>query len=129
MLVLEPRTSDVLAWLERMEPGAGFISDWTHVEVRSALSIKVRTRQIELSTRAAAGAAWQELAATSFPTLAVTPRHFLTAATLVERVELGLRSGDALHLAIAREGGHEILTLDRGLAEAALQLGVPVTGI
>jgi uncharacterized protein len=37
---------------------------------------------------------------------------------------LGLRGGDALHLAIAAESGAALYTLDRRMVEAGLPLGV-----
>ena len=47
------------------------------------------------------------------------------AAQFADQAPLGLRAGDALHLAIAFEAGLSIATLDRKLAEAGNALGVP----
>lgn len=125
-LVVEPHTASVIAWFNTQQPGSVFISDWTHTEIASALSVKVRTAQIKLQVRAAAIAAWQRLHTASLPTLAVVPEHFETAARFAERHDLGVRAGDALHLAIAADGNHTLVTLDRTMADAALQLGIPV---
>ena len=46
------------------------------------------------------------------------------AARFADQYALGLRAGDALHLAICADRGAIICTLDRRLAEAALALGV-----
>jgi uncharacterized protein len=54
----------------------------------------------------------------------VTRAHFLAAARFAEQYALGLRAGDALHVAIAAEQGATICTLDKHLAEAAVTLGV-----
>ncbi|NYT40041.1 type II toxin-antitoxin system VapC family toxin [Sphingomonas sp. R-74633] len=128
-LVAEPHSPAVLAWLEAIEPGTVFISDWSHTEVASALSLKVRTGALTLELRAAAANAWHAMHRSNFPTLAVLPQHFETAARFTSQPDLGLRAGDALHVAIAREGGHRLVTLDREMADAALQLGVPVERI
>jgi predicted nucleic acid-binding protein len=57
--------------------------------------------------------------------LAVSGGHFRTAAKFVDQHSLGLRAGDALHLAIASEQGARAHTLDRRLAGAGPALGVP----
>ena len=50
-----------------------------------------------------------------------------TAARFADRHELGLRVGDALHLAVCADHGATLCTLDRRLAEAAPALGVRTT--
>jgi uncharacterized protein len=54
----------------------------------------------------------------------VTREHFQTAARFADQSELGLRAGDALHVAVAAELGATLCTLDKRLAEAAVALGV-----
>lgn len=54
----------------------------------------------------------------------LTGSHFRTAAKFVDQNALGLRAGDALHLAIAAELGATVQTLDQRLAEAGPVLGV-----
>jgi predicted nucleic acid-binding protein len=51
--------------------------------------------------------------------------HFRAAASFVDHHALGLRAGDALHLASASEHGATVCTLDRRLAEAGPAVGVP----
>ncbi|MEP9360585.1 type II toxin-antitoxin system VapC family toxin [Sphingomonas sp. KR3-1] len=128
-LVVEQHSPAVLGWLESVEPGTAFISDWTHTEISSALSLKLRTGEITLETRAEALGAFAVMATTSLPTLAVAEEHFEVAARFAAQHELGLRAGDALHLAVAKDGGFALVTLDQRMADAALQLGVPVERI
>ncbi len=128
-LVAEPHSPVVLDWLAAIEPGAVFVSDWSHTEVASALSLKVRTGALSLELRAEAASAWHAMHSHNFPTLAVLQEHFKTAAHFTSQPALGLRAGDALHLAIAREGAHSLVTLDHAMADAALQLGIPVERI
>ncbi|MDE2464494.1 MAG: PIN domain-containing protein, partial [Alphaproteobacteria bacterium] len=47
-----------------------------------------------------------------------------TAARLADQHALGLRAGDALHLAICADHGATLCTLDRRLGEAGPALGV-----
>ncbi|MCA8931368.1 MAG: type II toxin-antitoxin system VapC family toxin [Rhodospirillaceae bacterium] len=122
----EPATSRVQEWLAQQDPEQLLISDWTVTELSSALAIKLRTGQIDLAQRAAALALFHRLVVESFTVAAVTSGQFRTAARYVDQHALGLRAGDALHLAVASDHGATVHTLDRRLAEAGPALGVPV---
>jgi len=68
---------------------------------------------------------FNKLVAESFTVLPVTGGQFRAAARFADQHTLGLRAGDALHLAVASEHGATVHTLDRRLAEAGPALGVP----
>jgi hypothetical protein len=93
-------------------------------EFSSALSIKLRTGQIEAGHRADALAMFTRLATDSFAILPVSSLQFRTTARFADQHALSLRAGDALHLAICADHGATLCTLDRRLGEAASALGV-----
>ncbi|MGQ3018290.1 type II toxin-antitoxin system VapC family toxin [Phenylobacterium sp.] len=121
----EPATAQAQGWLAAQGAGDLLISDWTVTEVSSALSIKLRTGQIDLDQRAASLALFRQLVAESFILLPVTSSQFQTAARFVDQHQLGLRASDALHLAVASDAGAMVQTLDVRLAQAGPELGIP----
>lgn len=123
-LTNETATQRVQAWLAVQAPETLMISDWVVTEFSSALSIKLRTGQLSPDHRAAALALFTRLAVDSFTTLPVSSAHFQTAARFADQTELGIRAGDALHLAVARECGATLCTLDARLAESGALLGI-----
>ena len=126
VLTNEAETGRIQGWLGEHEPDSLAISDWVATEFSSALSIKIklRTGQIEAVHRADALAMFTRLATDSFAMSPVSRLQFRTAVRFADQHALGLRAGDALHLAICADHGATLCTLDRRLGDAASGLGV-----
>ena len=99
------------------------ISDWVVTEFASALSLKVRSGQLLADQRRMVADLFKRTIIDAVTVLPVTRVHFQMAARLLEQSALGLRSGDALHLAVAAEEGATVCTRDRTLVGAAVALG------
>lgn len=110
-------------WLATQEPGSVAISDWTITEFSSALSIKTRMNVIDQTRQALAIATFNTLVEQSFVLLPIQREHFRLAAAFAGDPNNGLRSGDALHLAVASLAGLRLRSLDTRLTSAARMLG------
>ena len=99
-------------------------------EFCSALSIKVRKGEISAKQ---AQAAWKDFDAfckSGLRLLPVSRQAFAEAAGMARNAASGLRSGDALHLAMALEAGASgIATVDEALAKKAKASGLAVSQI
>jgi predicted nucleic acid-binding protein len=121
-LTKEAETEQMQHWLSNQRDLA--VSDWVATEFSSALSIKLCAGHIQMDDRASALAMFTRLAADSFTVLRVPRSAFRTAARLADHHALGLRAGDALHLAICVDYGATLCTLDRRLRDAGLAVGI-----
>jgi len=122
-LTNEARSSEVYAWLGQISAPL-FVSGWVQAELSAALSVKIRMRVITAAENRAAREAFQELVQTSFGDVPILASDFGRASRLAEKHELGLRGGDALHLAITERHGATLCTLDKAQAEAGRALKI-----
>jgi hypothetical protein len=124
LLTYEFRGPDVEAWLMASQGEDLAISAWVITEFSSALSVNMRTGKLSAAQRAGAMTQFGQMR-NSLTILPITDSHFHAAALYADRDELGLRAGDALHLAIGSAHGATVVTLDRLMAEAGQAVGIP----
>jgi uncharacterized protein len=129
LFVPEPQTAVVRHWAATHASDALTISDWTLVEFASAVGRKVRDKALKAAQAQQACKLMNQTAEDSLQIVVPTRAAYSRAAELLGHVTLGLRAGDALHLAIALdEGASRLVTLDRQLILAGkkLKLGIEI---
>ncbi len=103
------------------------ISQWTRVEVSSALAREVRMRGLDPRTATMADTEFEVIVAETFVVLLPSSEDFDLCKQYLGRYETGLRAGDALHLAIAANHRATVIySLDRKLLRAGRLLGLPM---
>jgi predicted nucleic acid-binding protein len=120
---IETRTDDVQQWLATLGSEEIAVSGWTITEFSSAVALKTRNGQIDPADRGKALAMFRELCSTTFELLPISRAHFIEAARMTDQFDIGLRAGDALHLAVALGNDAALVTLDKGLAKACTIVG------
>lgn len=101
-------------------------SDWGAVEFASAIARRMRTRAIsEAAARIAFGTfdAWADAGPAA---VVVEPPDFDHAGMFLRRLDLTLRGGDAIHIAVCMRLGAGLMTLDELMQRAATTIGCPV---
>lgn len=129
MMVPEPRTAEVKPWFAGL-PEVPVGSDWLLTEFDSAISMKLRSGELSEANARAVRKEFAMLAASGLRIVPVSRAAFRDAASLVKAHAHGLRAGDALHLAVAREiHATSIATLDRVMSANAKRLKMNVEAI
>jgi predicted nucleic acid-binding protein len=103
LLTPEDRSPQALDWLEQCrEPLIS--SDWLISETHSAPGIKQRHHGLSSEARQAAGEQFERLLQGGVERRSLDRGRFRQAAELLQDSAIGLRAGDALHLAVALHG-------------------------
>jgi predicted nucleic acid-binding protein len=108
------------------DPGPLLVSDLATAEFASALGRQVRTGALAVAeARAGLSAldAWARRAANQIET---TGADIATAITFLRRLDLPLKTPNAIHIAIAQRVGATLVTFDRQMAASARALGTPL---
>lgn len=103
---------------------APVISDLTETELASAVSKKVRGRELSFPDAQKILTLFQShLEDGFFKKIAIQPQHFALANSWIKQFITPLRTLDALHLAVAAKQNLPLITGDKSLAQAAKKLG------
>jgi predicted nucleic acid-binding protein len=102
------------------------VSHWTAVEFASVLARRRRMKEISPDLSDYLFDLFEHEMRTSYQIILPTQRDYDLARSFLKQPDLGLKAGDAFHLAIAKNNGAEmLLTLDEGMLKAAQGLGIP----
>ena len=128
-LILPEATSEPIAgFFEDLPPEDLASSHWTRVEFASLLAREVRMGNLDASAAREAGSRFETMVKESFVMLLPDRDDFDRARDWLSQFETGLRAGDTLHLAIARNHGADaIYSLDKLMIAAGKKLGLPAS--
>lgn len=126
----EATSSRVQQFFVDQQSAALTISHWTRVEFASMLAREVRSHGISERAARDADEQFEAAMARSFTILLPDRNDFDLSKDYVLQFGTGLRSGDALHLAIGKNRGvQSFYTFDKKLLRAGKMLGLPVATI
>ncbi|HAI68705.1 MAG TPA: hypothetical protein DCM38_04615 [Gammaproteobacteria bacterium] len=102
------------------------LSHWTAIEFASVLARKLRMKEISADLANDLLDLFEQEMQSTYQVILPTQRDYELAVSFLTQPKLGLRGGDAFHLAIAQNHAVELLlTLDEGMLKAANLLGIP----
>jgi uncharacterized protein len=130
LFVSETTTARARAWRDSLTTRQSAdlaASTWTITEFSSAIGLKVRSRALTADQGNIALALLSEEFLPRVAVVEAEPTDFRLAQAMLAEFSLGLRAGEALHLAIARRAeARQIVTLDAAMAKAAAKVNIPV---
>jgi predicted nucleic acid-binding protein len=113
----------------RARPPLLMVSNLAAAEFASATTRRVRMQLITAQEAHAAFSTFDARIARTTTPLLIASAHSPLRAGFLRRLNLTLRTDDALHIAIAQRVGAELLTFDRPMANAARALGTSVVDL
>jgi hypothetical protein len=112
-------------WLARNPETALWISHWVLLEFASATALRSRCHQLGAGRATRIHGELEVFRRERLSLVEPCGADFEQACGwLVQREDLGLRGGDALHLAVAHRHGLEMVSADQTLVAAATHLGI-----
>ncbi len=121
--VLDPLNERADAALRRLKDELT-ISDFTAAEFSSVIARRVRTGDLDADEARTAFANFDNWCARYARRVELVFQDVACACDLVRRLDLVLRTPDAIHIAMVRRTGCQLLTFDKAMARAACALGL-----
>ncbi|MFD1122648.1 type II toxin-antitoxin system VapC family toxin [Methylophilus flavus] len=121
MLTHEPKSLACIDWFKNQKQPPQS-SDWLITEFNSAISLKLRTGQLQAQQVSSILQTFEMLINGGIKLLPISREGYSQAGALI-RSNTNLRAGDALHLSVAISADiKEFVTLDSNQARAAKQM-------
>jgi predicted nucleic acid-binding protein len=119
--------TDSERWLINQGDQTLWISHWVLLEVAGVIATCVRRGQLTAEQAQTIGSEFESFRQERLTLIEPRGTDFLQARQWLERcLHLPLRSGDALHLALAKRQQLTVVSADRALARCAESLGLPL---
>ena len=119
--------TDSERWLINQGDQTLWISHWVLLEVAGVIATCVRRGQLTAEQAQTIGSEFESFRQERLTLIEPRGTDFLQARQWLERcLLLPLRSGDALHLALAQRQQLTVVSADRALARCAESLGLPL---
>jgi predicted nucleic acid-binding protein len=125
LLTNDPLTDRADALLRRRLPDL-YVSDFAGAEFASALARRVRAKELDADEARSAFAVLDGWAARATQRIEICASDVASATVFLRRLDVSLRTPDALHIAVAQRLGATLATFDAKMALAAERLGVTV---
>jgi predicted nucleic acid-binding protein len=125
LFVREAATGRIRRWIATLPLSELAISEWTRTEFMSGLGVRVRSRSTDAQVAREIVKMFNEWAEESLVVLVPEREDYRLAGRYLESFDLGLRAGDALHLALAsNRGANKLYSLDQVLIKSASALNI-----
>jgi predicted nucleic acid-binding protein len=110
----------------RANPSELVVSDFAAAEFASAFARRVRERLVTADEARSAFSTFDVWTARETAREQITGADVASAAAFIRRLDVALRTPDAIHIAAAQRIDAELLTFDKQMAASARALGVTV---
>ncbi len=121
-------TAEADAFLRR-NPSRIVLADFAAAEFASSVSRKVRMRRLSHSDARTALSTFDAWTIRTAERVEVAPGDIAAATLFLRRLDLTLRTADAINLAIAQRLGVEIASFDQKMIESAAALGIATAAV
>jgi uncharacterized protein len=128
LFTVDALSSRADAWLRDASPIL-IVSDFAAAETASAVALRVRTGALNVRQARKAFASFDEWTARETTRVRMAAADVTSAEAWLRRLDVTLRTPDAVNIAIAQRCGASLATFDVKMAAVAHTLGVEVIGL
>jgi uncharacterized protein len=125
LFVIDPAGARAVAFLSA-DPAVVIVSDFGAAEFVSAVARRVRMRELTSDDGQLAFLHFDAWVGQSASRAEITPADIGVADRILRRLDVNLRTSDAIHIAFSQRVEATLVTFDRGMAAAARVLGMAV---